>query len=35
MKTGISLVELAQKIEGNKSLKRDFIADASTQPKQK
>lgn len=30
MKTGISLVELAQKIEGNKSLKRDFIADAST-----
>ena len=30
MLKGISLVELAQKIEGNKSLKRDFIADAST-----
>lgn len=30
MLKGISLVELAQKIEGNRGLKRDFVTDAST-----
>ena len=29
MKTGLSLTELAQKIEANRELKRDFIADTS------